>query len=115
MKFSLLIFSEKSGRKKYEVPRLVCYGNVTQLTRGGSGHGISGGASGHSKHCRIAEVIYGVNAPRTQLIRAWLTERYERREPWSLVVVAALSRLWTAHRGFPAALPGFQECVPSAV
>jgi hypothetical protein len=76
----------EAGKKKYEGPRLVCYGTVAKLTKG-TGHGARDTGGGHTKHCWIAEVIYGVNAPRTQLIRAWLTECYERREPWSLVVV----------------------------
>jgi hypothetical protein len=73
-------------KKTYQTPELVCYGNVAQLTRGAGTHGKD--ASGNqTKNCWIAEVIYGVDAPCTQLVRAWLGECYERREAWSLVVV----------------------------
>jgi hypothetical protein len=81
----------EAGKKKYQGPQLVCYGNVAQLTRGGGGKAKD--ADGlHTKVCWIAEVIYGVDAPRTQLVRAWLSECYERREPWSLVVVPLYRR-----------------------
>jgi hypothetical protein len=56
--------------------------------------------------CWIAEVIYGVHDPRTQLVRAWLSECYERREPWSLVVVPLYrhfgQRIAVFLRNFPA-------------
>jgi hypothetical protein len=81
----------EAGKKKYQCPQLVCYGNVVQLTRGGGGNGLDSDGQ-HTKHCWIAEVIYGVDAPRTQLVRAWLSECYERREPWSLVVLPLYRR-----------------------
>jgi len=76
----------EAGKKKYLSPELVSYGNVAQLTRGGGGT-LGDGHSTHTRACWIAEALYGVDAPRTQLVRAWLTECYERREPWSLIVV----------------------------
>jgi hypothetical protein len=81
----------EAGKKKYEIPQLVCYGNVAQLTRGGGG-ALGDGHGTHTRLCWIAEVIYGVDAPRTQLVRAWLCECYERREPWSVVVVPLYRR-----------------------
>lgn len=95
MKKTVSVSSQKSnaGKKKYEGPRLVCYGTVAKLTRGGTGGGADGtGHGAHSKHCWIAEVIYGADTPRTQLVRAWLTECYDRREPWSLIVVPLYRR-----------------------
>ena len=78
----------EAEKKKYQSPELRCYGHVAQLTKGGTGSGADAGGTGpHTKHCWIAEVIYGIDAPRTLLVRGWLTECYERREPWSMVVV----------------------------
>ncbi len=59
-------------------------------------------------HCWIAEVMYGVDAPRTQLIRAWLAECYERREPWSLVVVPLYRRFGERIAGFLRSYPIFK-------
>lgn len=97
----------EAGKKKYENPRLVCYGTVTKLTKGGGhGHGDTGG--NHTKTCWIAEVLYGVDAPRTQLIRVWLTECYERREPWSLIVVPLYSRFGERIAAFLRSYPAFK-------
>jgi len=76
---------------------------------GGSGHGTDGGAPGHSKHCLIAEVIHGVDTPRTQLVRARLTECYERREPWSLVVVPLYRRFGQRIAAFLRSWPVFKN------
>lgn len=81
-----------ASKKKYQTPRLKFYGNVVQLTRGGGGNGADGTGHPHTKQCWIAETLYGVDAPRTLIMRAWLTECYERREPWSLVVVPLYRR-----------------------
>src|SRR5579862_190004 len=83
----------QTAKRKYKAPRLICYGDVATVTRGSGGH-VPDGASGTSKpaHCWIAEVIYGIDTPRTQLIRTWLTECYQRREPWSLIVVPLYRR-----------------------
>jgi hypothetical protein len=99
-----------AGKKKYKSPQLVCYGSVAQLTKGGGGNGVDGGPNGpHTKHCWIAEVIYGVDEARTQLVRAWLSERYERREPWSLVVVLLYRRFGQRIAAFLRSSPGFKS------
>jgi hypothetical protein len=83
------------SRKIYATPQLAYYGNVTQVTRG-SGKGQKDGASGTSRPCWIAEVLYGIDAPRTHLVRAWLTESYERRDPMARLVVPLYSRFGVA-------------------
>lgn len=98
------------GKKKYESPRVVCYGTVAKLTRGGTGNGSDGPTHPHTRTCWIAEVLYGIDAPRTQLVRAWLTECYERREPWSLVVVPLYRRFGQRVAGFLRTYPAF-NCV----
>jgi hypothetical protein len=99
----------EAGKKRYQGPQLVCYGNVAQLTRGGGGGGSDGGPHGpHTKVCWIAEVIYGVDAPRTQLVRAWLRECYERREPWSLVMVPLYRRFGQRIAVFLRSRPAFK-------
>lgn len=99
-----------TSKKKYQTPRLKFYGNVVQLTRGGGGGGSDGGGGHgvHTKQCWIAEVIYGVDAPRTRLVRAWLTECYERREPWSLVVVPLYRRFGQRVAAFLQSYPVFK-------
>jgi len=49
-----------------------------------------------TKHCWIAEVLYGIDAPRTRLVRAWLTESYERRDPMARILVPLYSRFGLA-------------------
>jgi hypothetical protein len=99
----------QSGKLKYEAPRLICYGDVATVTRGsGKGahdmHGTSKNAG-----CWIAEALYGIDAPRTQLVRAWLTECYERREPWSLVVVPLYCRFGQRVAAFLRSWPVFKN------
>jgi hypothetical protein len=98
----------ESSKKKYENPRLVCYGTVTELTQG-AGRGARDTGGGHTKHCWIAEALYGIDAPRTHLVRGWLTECYERREPWSLVVVPLYSRFGQQIAGFLRSYPAFKS------
>lgn len=105
---SLSSQEREAGKKKYENPRLVCYGTVAKLTRGNAGGGADGTGHPHTKHCWIAEVIYGVDAPRTQLVRAWLTECYERREPWSRIVVPLYSRFGQRIAAFLRSYPAFK-------
>lgn len=98
------------GKKKYETPQMVCYGTVAKLTAGSTGGGSDGPTHPHTKMCWIAEVIYGVDAPPTHLIRAWLTDCYERREPWSLMVVPIYRRFGERVAGFLRTYPAF-NCV----
>jgi hypothetical protein len=81
-------------KKTYRTPQLSSYGDVTQITRGSNQVGSdSGGGTGHSsKNCWIAEALYGVDAPRTLLVRAWLTRCYNRQRTWALVVVPLYRR-----------------------
>ena len=72
-------------RKPYAPPRLVCYGSVKELIQGGGGGG--GDATAHTKaQCWIAEALYGIDDPRTTLLRAWLTDAYVQRRRWWLFV-----------------------------
>jgi hypothetical protein len=80
--------SVPAGRKPYTKPRLISYGHVKDVVQGGGGTKTNdGGAGGPStKPCWIAEALYGVDAPRTLLLRAWLSEGYDQRRPWWLLV-----------------------------
>jgi hypothetical protein len=83
-----------NGKKDYQRPQLVCYGEVALVTRGGKGAMTDANTGGGmTMHCWVAEVLYGVHAPRTQLVRSWLTECYEQRELWALIVVPLYRRL----------------------
>lgn len=98
-----------ASKKEYQAPRLKFYGNVVQLTRGGGGHGSDGTGHPHTKSCWIAEVLYGVDAPRTHLVRAWLTECYEQRQPWSLIAVPLYSRFGQRVAAFLRSYPIFKS------
>ena len=79
-------------RKPYTSPRVVSYGHVKDIIQGGGGKKFdSGGAqgAGNSKgSCWIAEALYGVEDPRTLLLRAWLRRAYdERRAGWPLIAL----------------------------
>jgi hypothetical protein len=99
-----------SPKKKYSAPHLACYGDVTQLTRGVGGHGTDGGKAGQSRvlMCWIAEALYGIDDPRTRLVRAWLTASYERRDPLARVVVPLYSRFGVAVGGMMSRYPALQ-------
>src|ERR1700757_356288 len=98
----------QSGKRKYKAPHLICYGDVATVTRG-MGHG-SHDSHGASKNtgCWIAEALYGFDAPRTQIIRAWLTECYEGREPWSLLVVPLYRQFGQPIAAFLQSFPVFK-------
>ena len=74
-------------RKPYSKPRVISYGHVKDIVRGGGGTKADG--PGHAtKACWIAEALYGVDAPRTLLLRAWLSEAYDQeRKGWPLISV----------------------------
>lgn len=96
------------SRKKYSAPRLACYGNVTQVTRGGTGMNSDGTMGSRAGACWIAEVLFGVDCPRTRLVRAWLRESYERRDPVARIVVPLYSRYGVAVAGLLRRRPALQ-------
>ena len=85
---------ERQRKNTYRTPELVLYGDVSQITRGGNGNGSDNGSSGtHTMICWIAEALYGIDAPRTHLVRVWLKKCYQRREGWALFVVPVYRRV----------------------
>jgi hypothetical protein len=78
-------------RKPYTPPRVVSYGHVKDIIQGGGGKKSDAGAAkgaGNSKACWIAEALYGVEDPRTLLLRAWLSTVHEERRPgWQFVTL----------------------------
>jgi hypothetical protein len=78
-------------RKPYTPPRVVSYGHVKDIVQGGGGKKSDAGAAkgaGLSKSCWIAEALYGVEDPRTLLLRAWLAVAHEERRPgWPLIAL----------------------------
>ena len=71
-------------KKPYSAPRLVKYGDLRQLTRGGTGRRRDG--TGRTRICWIAEVLYGADDPRTHLLRMWLVDVYSKTAIGSIVV-----------------------------
>ena len=63
-----------SSKLAYEKPRLVSYGDLRTITRGGGGTMADGAAA--TMMCWVAEVLYGETDPRTQLLRCWLANIY---------------------------------------
>jgi hypothetical protein len=72
-------------RKPYAKPQLICYGHVKDIVQGGGGN-MCDATGNNTKACWIAEALYGVDAPRTLLIRAWLSEVYDERRRWSFLI-----------------------------
>jgi len=95
-------------RKSYSPPRLVYYGDVTKLTRGGGGNGNDGGGA-MSMVCWIAEVLYGIDAPRTRLVRAWLIESHKRRDLIGRLVVPLYRRFGVTVAGLLRRCPVLQS------
>ena len=72
-------------KKPYVTPRLVTHGDFKRIIQGGSGR-KSDGQPGQTKHCWIAEALYGACDPRTTLLRGWMSTVYiDRRAGWWLV------------------------------
>lgn len=78
-------------RKPYASPRLVSYGHVKDVIQGGGGmmsDATGTPPGGMSKPCWVAEELYGVQDPRTLLLRAWLMLAYdERRRGWVFIAL----------------------------
>jgi hypothetical protein len=68
-------------RKPYTVPRVISYGSVKEIVQGGGGTGLDAGGA-HTKTCWVAEALYGVDDPRTTLVRAWVTRQYAEKGRW---------------------------------
>jgi len=93
--------SEKP-KKPYTPPSVVSYGHVKDVVQGGGGKKSDAAGTppgGNSKAtCWIAEVLYGVDDPRTLLLRAWTNRVYEQRETgWPLVALYRQFGERTAH------------------
>jgi hypothetical protein len=73
-------------KKPYSTPQLTRYGDFKTIVQGSLGRGADHGAPDHTKPCWIAAALYGVDDPRTVLLRAWLTDAYrQKRRGWPLV------------------------------
>ncbi len=79
-------------RKAYRRPALTSYGSLAQVVRGDASTHNGDFNGGATKMCWIAEALYGVDAPRTVLVRAWLTAHHERGSGWARVVVPLYQR-----------------------
>lgn len=78
------------SRKPYVKPRLTCYGHVRDIVQGGGGTRNDATTHNNSKSCWIAEALYGVDAPRTLVLRAWLSQaREQKRRGWFLISLYA--------------------------
>jgi hypothetical protein len=62
-----------SNKKPYSPPRLIAYGHVKDIVQGGVG-GRADGATTRQTGCWVADVLYGVDNPRTLVLRAWLRD-----------------------------------------
>ena len=72
-------------RKPYTPPRIVTYGHVKDIVQGTGGK-KKDFVPPNSKSCWIAEVLYGVDDPRTLLLRAWVSTIHDDRRPgWIFV------------------------------
>ena len=77
-------------RKPYSPPHVISYGHVKDIIQGNDGLKNDGGAGlpNSKTTCWIAEALYGVDDPRTLLLRAWLSVVYEeRRAGWMFVAL----------------------------
>jgi hypothetical protein len=88
-------------RKPYTSPKLVSHGHVKDIIQGGGGKKSDAAGTppgGNSKTgCWIAEQLYGVDDPRTWLLRAWLARVYaERGRGWQFVALYERYGLTTA-------------------
>jgi hypothetical protein len=66
------------------MPRVICYGSVKDIVQGGGGGGLDAINGQHTKSCWVAEALYGVDDPRTALLRAWVTRQHVENGRWRL-------------------------------
>ena len=99
-------------RKPYTPPRLIAYGHITDIIQGGTGHGVDAGG-GHSKNCWIAEALYGVDDPRTRLLRA--VDDHLRAACSGLAMGDAVSTIRPAGRTTNNPAHGSDPCGPTPV
>ncbi len=81
-----------ASKKPYATPQVMSYGHVKDIIQGGGGKKSDATGTppgGNSKlTCWIAEQLYGVDDPRTWLLRAWLARVYdERGRGWQFVAL----------------------------
>lgn len=75
--------SKMPKKKPYTRPSLICYGKFKDLVQGVNGTKSDGAGQPRSRSgCWIAEVLYGIDDPRTHLVRAWLRRAAARRFGW---------------------------------
>jgi hypothetical protein len=77
-----------TNKKPYTPPRLIAYGHVKDIVQGATGNRSDGGAgmTRQTGPCWVADALYGVENPRTLVLRAWLTETHARKDRgWRLV------------------------------
>lgn len=74
------------SKKTYAAPRLVVYGKLQELTKGGAGQNGDGGGLTKNPPCWIAEALYGPSDIRTHLLRAWLLTDYSKSPVGAAVV-----------------------------
>lgn len=82
----------QASKKPYATPQVVSYGHVKDIIQGGGGMMSDAAGTppgGNSKaNCWIAEQLYGVDDPRTWLLRAWLGHVYDDRgRGWQFVAL----------------------------
>lgn len=90
------------------------YGPWNALIQGAAGAASSalmpGGAITKAIPCWVAEAIYGVDDPRTHLVRAWLNGGFRRR-PLGMVAMAAYMRFGQRVARLVRALPILQHAL----
>jgi len=79
--------SGQKKKEKYAPPRLVAYGKLQDLTRGGGRRGADV-AGPNTMMCWVAEAVYGRDDLRTHLLRAWLVGPYLQTRLGAVVVAA---------------------------
>jgi hypothetical protein len=76
--------SKMPKKKPYTRPSLTCHGKFKDLVQGAGGNKSDGGGVPRSRACWVAEVLYGIDDPRTHLLRAWLPRAAAQRVGWHL-------------------------------